>query len=1237
MSIVYCEYKPFFFKGGSGQPRGLLVDFWRLWSEKTGLPIQFISVPSWEETMNYIREGKADINAAIFYSPERELTLDFSHSFFDTPTCIFYHISINPPARLDDLATVRIGEVQEDYSTQFLKKRLPNAKITSYPDYESLVLATINREVDAFLMESPVAMTYLAQHDGLTVVQKCPWPVYNNLFKAAVRKGNKVLLETVNQGITAISQAERDAIIRNWTGRPTPNRAQGTAQPLVLVGGEDQVPYYYTDEQGQMVGMLIDIWKLWSRKTNIPISFKNSSFSNSLAMVRDGEADVHVGCFYSENRGTYLDYGGFLANCYTHFFFHDSIYGLKNLEDLIGFRIGVMANDFAIEYIKNALPGAVLTEYDTNHDLFQAVKRGEVRVFVGDTPTALHYLAKMGILQEWHYHPERPIYSKAFFAAVGKGNTNLQATVNEGLEAITPQERTAIERRWVGSTSVKTSDVLTVAFPISYPPFSMLDSIGKPAGLFIDFWRRWAKNTGDQLEFRGYDWADAVRAVEEGEADVHIGLPPTPERKAKLDFSRTYYHFSHHLYYRTAAKPPDSPEHFKRIGLVEGTYGEAWVKTRFPSAQVIDFKSPEAMARAAAAGNIDAFLAVPTVMEPLLSRLGWKSAFDYAQTPLLEEPVAVAVRRSAADRLARIEAGMNALTTQELTDLESAWIADPKARFYRVDSNRIVLTSAEEQWLRDHPKIRIGVDRDWPPFEFVDAQGRYQGMASDYLETLGRTLGISTERVAGLSWTDVSSKAANAEPLIDMVPCAVPTTNQTRAFLFSRPYQTFPWVVLMRKEAPMIGELRDLYGKTVGVARDHAIHERLARDFDQIFLKQMETPRQCLQAVSVGSVDACIENLAAATFQIQNNNFVNLKVAAATPYGSDGLAFAVRSDWPELLSILNKGIKAMPTEEHDRIRRKWFSIAFDHGIDQEYLKQIALRVGVGVLAVFLLVYYWNRQLRRREERFRGLIERGSDIIQAFTPDGRIIYQSPSHTTKLGYKSNELIGRPIFSLFHPEELPEWREALAEVDATAESRTIVHRLRHKEGYYRYYESHCINLLHNNALGAYVINGRDLTERMRSEMALQQAKEEAETANRAKSEFLAGMSHEIRTPLNAIQGLIDITLRMRLDDEQKRNLLTAKDSARHLLGIIDDILDLSKIEAGKVTMARANFDLKGMLDGIERTYAALARQKGLAFTLPLDAGCPRFVKGDSVRLRQILINRVGNRLKFTNAGGI
>jgi signal transduction histidine kinase len=163
-------------------------------------------------------------------------------------------------------------------------------------------------------------------------------------------------------------------------------------------------------------------------------------------------------------------------------------------------------------------------------------------------------------------------------------------------------------------------------------------------------------------------------------------------------------------------------------------------------------------------------------------------------------------------------------------------------------------------------------------------------------------------------------------------------------------------------------------------------------------------------------------------------------------------------------------------------------------------------------------------------------------------------------------------------------------------------------------------------------------DISERKRSEAALAAAKETAEAASRAKGEFLANMSHELRTPLNAILGFSDLMIRDNsLSPNQKENLSIINRSGEYLLGLINDVLDMAKIEAGRVTLQERNFDLRHMLGDLITLFQIRAAAKGLVLSVSLNPAVPFWVYADESKLRQVIINLVSNAVKFTPSGSV
>jgi len=276
-------------------------------------------------------------------------------------------------------------------------------------------------------------------------------------------------------------------------------------------------------------------------------------------------------------------------------------------------------------------------------------------------------------------------------------------------------------------------------------------------------------------------------------------------------------------------------------------------------------------------------------------------------------------------------------------------------------------------------------------------------------------------------------------------------------------------------------------------------------------------------------------------------------------------------------------------------------------------------------------------LHRTERRLRLVAENVADLLYTTSGDGTFIFISESVERLLGYHPADLIGTDLYLLVHPEDRDAFHESGRGVAAGASSRPLEHRMVHADGTWRLMEATAVNMLEDPEVAAWVVNARDVTARKDAENELQRARDEAQQAAASKAQFLANISHEIRTPMNAILGMTELTLETELTAEQREYLGTTKTAVDALLTLINDLLDLSKIEAGKLALEAIPFSLGDTIGDTVRTMSVRAAEKGLDLSAELDPAVPDAVVGDPGRVRQILFNLLGNALKFTHVGSV
>ena len=279
-----------------------------------------------------------------------------------------------------------------------------------------------------------------------------------------------------------------------------------------------------------------------------------------------------------------------------------------------------------------------------------------------------------------------------------------------------------------------------------------------------------------------------------------------------------------------------------------------------------------------------------------------------------------------------------------------------------------------------------------------------------------------------------------------------------------------------------------------------------------------------------------------------------------------------------------------------------------------------------------MVELTERALRESEERFRGAFEAAAAGMAIVSPAGRFLQVNPSLCEIVGYSEEELLATTFQTMTHPDDLGVDRDSRERLlYGTIPHYRIEKRCIHKRG-------HEVWILLSESLV------RDATGRPLHQVAMveditprKRAEESAEAATRARSEFLANMSHEIRTPMNAVIGMAGLLLETNLDAEQRDFAQTIHDCGRALLSIINDVLDFSKIESGKLILEVINFNLRLIMEELADLMAQAAHDKGLELICDFPPDLSEWYEGDSGRIRQVLLNLVANAVKFTASGEV
>ncbi len=568
-----------------------------------------------------------------------------------------------------------------------------------------------------------------------------------------------------------------------------------------------------------------------------------------------------------------------------------------------------------------------------------------------------------------------------------------------------------------------------------------------------------------------------------------------------------------------------------------------------------------------------------------------------------------------------------------------------------IADQKVKLSTLEREYLAKKKIIKMCIDPNWEPLEYIDSNGIHKGFSADYFELLRERLGINVEVLATESWSD--SLVAFAERRCDIFPQVAKTPDRLKKMLFTPPYLNIQNVIIGRLSQKNIHDIHQLKGKRIGVIEGYAYVEILKRKHPELKLTLVKNSQDGLTKVSGNQLDVMIDFISSASFHIEKLSLSNLKFIGKTEGMDLSLGISAHKDQEILIGILTKGVNSISDEEIQALKKKWINI----DLKQDYTLLFKV-IGISIITLLLLLI-WSFTLKRaiksntkkledREKYARMLFETSPVGLALCDMDGSLVDVNPAYCKIIGYSKEETL-----KLTYWDVTPKSYEK--EEAALLESLNKTGKYGPYEKYYIHKDGRQIPVRLNGQIidqfgQKYIWSSvEDITEAKENERKLKDTNfyleekvfertKELEEASKAKTNFLATMSHELRTPLNGIISPVEILITYEgYSSEQSELLEIAEASSKQMYHIINDILDFSKIESGKLVFEKLNYSLSDEVRKIERILSSSIEEKGIDFSYNIDSILPEEINGDPTRLTQVLLNLINNAVKFTQEGSI
>ena len=1309
IKIAYlADQAPWMYANDFGKPEGLVYDLWSYWSEKNGVPIEFIPA-SMRDIKGKLRSGAVDVLAYLPPAEARQYTGFDSVSLYAYSLWMLVQKKYEHDSFEQMVGQLKIGYIRGLDIPTTLQRFNATVDLVGFDSYPDMIRLFEAGELDA-IVGGDVSLHEVIQRAGHEhSYHLLKVPVEPLKICSLVAPGQEKLLEMIRSSLFRMVDWERNGVVAHWI-----QTAFSEETRLVLGMNTDLYPLSFFNAMGKPSGLFADIWRLWSEKTGRPIRFVPGSTEENLENLKLGKIDIIASLTPTNQRKKHLVFSDPYYRLKTHLYYRADN-PVDPASNLVNKRVGAIVASSQQEFVAEHLHDTVGVSYDSPSKMMAGLISGEIDAFLSESGVAQADISR-GELDGEIVVSDQFVLNEQIAAAILRRNEDwLLPLINKGFRDISLQEYWEVEEHWIARAEeryfnknlaaveltpeerewLNDHPKLDVLIDANKAPFSFTNGRrGQLRGMTVDYLRLIGDRLGVTFTFIEADpWSDGLAKAYRHEVDIVGMLQPTSVRHNFLEFTPPLVSVPAVVLTRSSERAIRSVSHLqdKSVGFVTGYVDYTMLRQKYPAIHFVPVQNVAEGLQQVASGGLDAMVAnlasaSHTIDELKITSLHiiGEAGFDYQFSiasrndwPVLATILAKAVASITPEDRAIVESTWlkyqgntwwqpnkevfialvlilvilimivywNRRLTMEINDRERAeeglrvrseldrLLSDTSKHFVDQpvhEASEYLLSQLGNYLQAESACIfswtsTVCIEHYWTRRKTCDPQGCEALFNHDFSKACGK---IKKDQLNVLVRDEVWRKGDHeGAAILDRL--AITKALFAPIMLFGRVVGGIGLINIPDRYQVYVQEMDLLrrVGELVAVARDRQKAEDALRQSEERYQLAMD-------AASDGLWDWDVP---------RDLMYLSPRYQIMLGYQPGELLHTI-SVWRQLLHPQDKAMAIEFWEQQLASSDESFQFVYRMRCkDGSYATvrskgKVVFRDEQGKpMRVIGTTVDITQQIERERElsMARFSLDSAGDHIHWFRRDGYHKYVNESACKALGYSQDELMAMSIMDI-NPAITPSSWGKLWEQLKVRKGMTYETLRKTSDGTVFPVEV-TANYMEYEGDGYLFASGRNITDRKQSEDTLHKAKELADQANQAKSNFLANMSHEIRTPMNAIIGLSYLVQETRLTHQQRDYISKIQISAHDLLGIINDILDFSKIEAGKLTMESIEFDLEGVFENVYNLGIIKAREKGLTLTYDIQPDVPRQLKGDPLRLGQILINLTHNALKFTSEGEV